>query len=51
MNYTSSLDLKNDVLFRTGEATDGTSDFDAAALQYLNRAWQIVWEGGHELDP
>src|SRR2546427_10498 len=50
-NYTSSLDLKNDVLFRAGELTDGTSDFDAQALQYLNRAWQIIWEGGHELDP
>jgi|TARA_Y100000310_G_scaffold231529_2_gene234120 hypothetical protein len=50
-NYTTSADLVNDILFRASEPTDGTSDFDAAALQYLNRAYQGIWSGGSELDP
>ena len=49
--YTFSADLVNDILFRAGEPTDGTSDFEAAALRYLNRAYQIVWMGGGEFDP
>lgn len=50
-NYTTSQDLLTDILFRANEATDGTSDFDAVALQYLNRAYQSIWSGGAELDP
>jgi len=50
-NYTHSQDLVTDILFRNGEPTDGTSDFDAIALQYLNRGYQIIWTGGAELDP
>src|SRR3989304_5879373 len=50
-NYTHSQDLVTDILFRNGEPTDGTSDFDSVALQYLNRGYQIVWTGGAELDP
>ena len=49
-NYQYSADLVNDVLFRVGEPTDGTSDFESAALQYLNRAYQIIWTGGGEFD-
>jgi len=50
-NYTFSSDLISDILFRAGEPTDGTSDFDAVALQYLNRAYQAIWSGGRELIP
>jgi|TARA_Y100000310_G_scaffold103908_1_gene102236 hypothetical protein len=50
-NYTTSADLLDDALDRAGEATDGTSDFNAAAIRFLNRAYQGIWSGGSELDP
>lgn len=50
-NYTTSADLVDDILFRSNEKTDGTSDFNSTALQYLNRAYQGIWSGGSELDP
>jgi hypothetical protein len=50
-NYTSSADLLDDILFRCGEPTDGTSDFNDAAIRYLNRAYQALWMGATELDP
>tara|TARA_Y100000310_G_scaffold345703_1_gene468510 strand:+ start:442 stop:1410 length:969 start_codon:yes stop_codon:yes gene_type:complete len=50
-NYTTAQDLVNDILFRAGEPTDGTSDFDTVALQYLNRAYHAIWAGGSELVP
>lgn len=50
-NYQFSADLVADILFRSGEPTDGTSDFNQAALQYLNRAYQALWMGGTEVDP
>lgn len=50
-NYQFSSDLVNDVLFRAGEPTDGTSDFEAPALQYVNRAYQAIWMGGIEIAP
>jgi len=49
--YTTSADLVEDILWRGGEKTDGTSDYDAKALTYLNRAYQGIWSGGSELDP
>lgn len=50
-NYTTGTDLVTDILFRANEPTDGTSDFDSVALQYLNRAYQGIWSGGSELVP
>jgi hypothetical protein len=50
-NYNTAADLVNDILGRSDEATDGTSDFDALALQYLNRAYIGIWKGGAELVP
>ncbi len=50
-NYRYTKDLVDDVLFRGGEAVDGTSDFHAKALEYVNRAYQAVWMGGSEIDP
>lgn len=50
-NYTYVSDLLDDILFRAGEPTDSTSDFYAAALRYLNRAYQSIWMGGGELVP
>lgn len=49
-NYQFSADLIADILFRAGEPTDGTSDFDAIALKYLNRAYQALVMGGGEVD-
>lgn len=49
-NYSTAKDLLDDVLFRMGEPTDGTSDYNAAALRYLNRAYQAVWMGGSEFE-
>lgn len=49
-NYQFSSDLVSDILFRSGEPTDGSSDFNAVALQYLNRAYQALWLGGTEID-
>ena len=50
-NYQYSQDLLHDALFRSGEPTDGTSDYDDKALEYLNRVYQALWLGGAELDP
>jgi len=50
-NYAHGTDLVTDILFRNGEPTDGTSDFDTVALQYLNRGYQMIWTGGAELVP
>lgn len=50
-NYLTSADLVDDILFRAGEPTDGTSDFNATALRYLNRAYQVLWMGGQEFAP
>lgn len=50
-NYQYTSDLKADVLFRAGEPTDGTSDYDTVALLYLNRAYQAIWQGGQEYAP
>ena len=50
-NNKFSADIKDDILFRCGEPTDGTSDFDDAALRYLNRAYRAIWMGGGTLDP
>lgn len=45
-NYATAADLIDDILFRSGEANDGTSDFEAEALQLLNRAYREMYEGG-----
>lgn len=50
-NLQYSSDIVNDILFRGGEQTDGTSDYEAKALEYLNRAYQALWMGGREMDP
>ncbi|MFQ5915726.1 MAG: hypothetical protein ACE5JS_21345 [Nitrospinota bacterium] len=50
-NYQYSSDLIDDILFRAGELTDGTSDFNAVALTYLNRAYQALWMGGGAVVP
>lgn len=50
-NYQYTSDLLADILFRAGEETNGSSDFNAVALQYLNRAYQALVMGGSEIDP
>src|SRR5258708_12240753 len=47
LKFTS--EIVDDVLFRCGEPTDGTSDFDVTALNYVNRAYRAIWVGGGEL--
>ena len=50
-NLQLTNDLITDALFRSGEPTDGTSDFQSRVLPYINRGYQIIWNGGSELDP
>src|SRR5690348_10306379 len=50
-NYSTSSDILQAALFEAGEPTDGTSEYQAAALRLLNRAYQAIWMGGAELDP
>ena len=50
-NFLYTPDLKADALFRAGEPTDGTSDYDSKVLEYLNRAYQAIWMGGSEIAP
>jgi hypothetical protein len=50
-NYQFTSDLLADALFRAGEPTDGSSDYNAQALTYLNRAYREVWMGGGAFDP
>jgi hypothetical protein len=47
LKFTS--EIVDDVLFRASEPTDGTSDFDSVALDYVNRAYRAIWTGGGEL--
>lgn len=53
-NYSTSADLIDDVLWRTGELTsagDRTSDMATWTLTYLNRVYQSICLGGGELVP
>lgn len=47
-NLNTSADIINYVLFQAGEPVDGTSDFHAATVEYLNRAYRALWMGGGE---
>ncbi|MCI0481375.1 MAG: hypothetical protein L0213_07290, partial [Candidatus Dadabacteria bacterium] len=47
-NLQFSADILSDILFRAGEKTDGTSDYAAQALVYLNRAYRALYMGGGE---
>lgn len=49
-NLLYTTDLKADVLFRIGEPTDGSSDFDSKVLEYLNRALNTLALGGGEFN-
>lgn len=49
MNLQFTADLIADVLFRAGEPADGTSQYAATALSYLNRAYLGISTGGAEL--
>lgn len=48
-NYQNTSDLKQDVLLKSGELTDGTSEYDTLAIQYINRAQQAMVSGALEL--
>lgn len=47
-NLKYSSELLDDILFRAGEQTDSTSNFNAQALIYLNRAYRTLCMGGGE---
>jgi hypothetical protein len=49
--YQYTTDIKADVLFRLGEAVSGVSNWDSKVKDYINRAYQMIWTGGRELDP
>lgn len=50
-DLSTAQDIINDALFRAGEPTDGTSDFNTQALNHLNRVYRAIWVGGRELLP
>ena len=50
MNLKFSSEIMNDALFRAHELTDGSSDFDAQALVYMNRGYRAIYMGGAEFD-
>lgn len=47
-NYRYTSDLIDAALFAANEPTDGTSDFEAKALEYINRAYTSIIMGGQE---
>lgn len=47
-NFTTTNDLKLAALKRAGELTDGNSDFDADALEYINEGQRFIVAGGNE---
>lgn len=47
-NNQYSSDLINDALFKVGEPVDDTSDFQDAAVRYLNKGYQAIQTGGGE---
>lgn len=47
----TTAEIVNDVLFRAGEPTDTSSDFNSVALDYVNRAYRAIWIGGGEYVP
>jgi hypothetical protein len=48
-NYRYTTDLTQDVLFRAGEPTDSTSDYDSTIVTYINRVYRAILQGGQEL--
>ena len=44
----TTADIIDNVLFRAGEPTDGTSDFNTHALNLVVRAYRAIWMGGGE---
>lgn len=49
-NFQFTQDIKKYILFKAGEKVDGTSDFDAKAIEYINAAYRKIWSGGGEFD-
>lgn len=47
----STTQLKNDVLTRCGELTDGSSQFESDVVLYLNKVYQNLLAGGNLFDP
>ena len=47
-NYTSTEDLKKEALHKAGELTDGTSEYNSKAIEYLNLAHLEILSGGNE---
>lgn len=50
MTLSTNAELLDDALFRVGESLDGSSDYEAAALRYLNRAYRAICNGGTAFD-
>lgn len=47
-NYTNTQDLKQAVLTNCGELSDGSSEYDARAVTYLNKLYLAVHAGSSE---
>lgn len=42
--------IKNSVLFRCGELTNGTSSYDSKVLEYMNQIYRSILSGGNEFN-
>jgi hypothetical protein len=49
-NFRTTADILDAVLRRCGETTDGNSDYESSALEYINRVYRSVLAGGNEFD-
>lgn len=50
MSLQTGADLIEDALRKSGEKTDGTSDFADSALKYMNAFYRSIISGGNEFD-
>ena len=50
-NYTTSADICNDVLFRARELDDGSSAFQASVINFVNRSYRELQNGGGAFGP
>lgn len=49
-NFNTTADIKRLALEKSGEPTDGTSDYDSLALEYVNLLHFEILSGGNEYD-
>lgn len=49
-NFRTTADILDSILLRSGEVTNGNSNYETRALEYLNRINHSILAGGNEFD-